>query len=128
MLLIHHFDKGIPRETTGWWRNARTRRAVLQTIQTFLNIFELFAHRGVYEHLACAGRVFWRLALGSFEKLDFVINYVVRRKFVSIIINHQLIIRAIGLFIYCRLRLLLEFDQTKQAWQKMQCCVSGSFP
>ena len=50
MLLIYHFDKGVPRETTVWWRNARTRRAVLRKVQTFLNIFELFAHRErVYE-------------------------------------------------------------------------------
>ena len=38
----------------------------------FWRIFELFAHRErVYEHLARAWRVFWRLALGSLKKLDF---------------------------------------------------------
>ena len=37
MPLVYHFVKGFPRETTGLWRNARTRRAVLRTIQTFLN-------------------------------------------------------------------------------------------
>jgi hypothetical protein len=36
------------------------------------NIFELFAHRErVYEQKARAGRVSWRLALGSFKKPDF---------------------------------------------------------
>ena len=71
MFLIHHLDKGIPRETTGWWRNARTRRAVLQTTQTFLNIFELFAHRErVYEHLARCMESFLALSARKFQKLD----------------------------------------------------------
>ena len=37
MLLIHHFDKGFPRETTGWWRDARKRRAVLRFFGAYLN-------------------------------------------------------------------------------------------
>ncbi len=37
MLLIQHFDKELPRETTGWWRNARTRRAVLRFFCAYLN-------------------------------------------------------------------------------------------
>ena len=69
MPLVYHFVKGFPRETTGLWRNARTRRAVLRTIQTFSNIFELFAHRErVYEQKSTCRESFWRLALGSFKK------------------------------------------------------------
>ena len=72
MLLIYHLDKGFPREITGWWRNARTRRAVLRKVQTFLNIFELFAHRErVYEQKRTCMESFLALSARKFQKLDF---------------------------------------------------------